>query len=231
MKKQQIKNLVQRHLLETLEFEDNVLGNLTKKSLGFRGYVIETILTECHICDVNQYATEHNLSFTQCSESRFGGYFKSELEVYEFKPSPEFYGSLMEHTMSVSDTFNRICGYNDKILSSINEQLVSESASNIIGCEEVNKNTIEPIIENIKHKRCTEMFDPFVFKKFASVIVRDAKNRSISLHELKQEEVNQVESLLVKFLAEQTNSHTESFDYDDQSLLKNYNKLFLSKNF
>lgn len=231
MKKQQIKNLIQRHLLETLSFEDNVFGNLTKKSLGFSGYVVENVLTNCLLSDVNRYAKENNLLFTPCSESRFGGHFKSELEVYEFFPNPEFYGDIMEHTMNVSDSFNRISGRNDKILNSINEQLVSESADTIISCEDVNNNTIIPILENLKRKRETEMFDPSLFTKFAKVIVRDATNKNVNLNELKQEEVNQVEVILVKFLTEKTSSNIKSFDYDDQSLLKNYNKLFLSKNY
>jgi hypothetical protein len=75
------------------------------------------------------------------------------------------------------------------------------------------------------------MFDPGLFTKFSKIIVKDAQNKNSNLYELKTDELHQVETLLIKFLTEQTCSHTTEFEHDDQSLLKNYNKLFLSKNF
>lgn len=230
MKKQQIKNLVQKHLLETIEFEDTIIGKLNKKSLGFNGYITETILTGT-TSDANDYAKNNNLEFNPCSESRFGGHYKSNIEIYEFCPTAEFYGELMEHTMSVSDSFSRISGNNDKILNNLNEQLISESVTSIIESVDINENTIQPILENIKNKRTSSMFDPSLFTKFSKIIVKDAQNKNSNLHELKTDELDQVETLLIKFLTEQTCSHKTEFAHEDQSLLKNYNKLFLSKNF
>ena len=230
MKKHQIKNLVQKYLLETIEFKDIIIGKFNKKSLGFNGYITETILTGT-TSDANNYAKNHNLEFSPCSESRFGGHYKSNIEIYEFCPTAEFYGELMEHTMSVLDSFSRISGNNDKILTNLNEQLISESITSIIESVDINENTIQPILKNIKNKRESSMFDPSLFAKFSKIIVKDAQNKNSNLHELKTDELDQVETLLIKFLTEQTSYHTKEFAYDDQSLLKNYNKLFLSKNF
>lgn len=230
MNKQKIKNLVQKQILETISFKGEIEGTLNKKSLGFNGYVIEKVL-EGTVSDVNEYAKQNNLTFHSCEESRFGGYYKGEIDVYDFIPSPKFYGTLMEQTMSAYKSFERISGKNNVILSETNESFVMERVETIIENSDINEFTIQPIIENISVKRATEMFDPTTFSKFANIIIKDASNKSDSLNELNENDISQINSLVVKYIEESTNKHINKFEYDDESILKNYNKLFVSKNF
>jgi hypothetical protein len=230
MNKQQIKNLVQKQILETISFKGEIEGTLNKKSLGFNGYVIEKVL-EGTVSDVNEYAKQTNLNFHSCEESRFGGYYKGEIDVYDFIPNPKFYGTLMEQTMSAYKSFERISGKNNVILSETNESFVTEQVETIIENSDINEFTIQPIIENISVKRANEMFDPTTFSKFANIIIKDASNKSDSLNELHENDISQISSLVVKYIEESTNKHINKFEYDDESILKNYNKLFVSKNF
>lgn len=230
MNKKQIKNLVKKQLLESISLADEVVGKLNKKSLGFRGYINEEIL-EGTISDVNNYAKENNLTFTSCSDSKFGGHYTGEIEVYEFSPNPDFYGKIMEHTMSALSSLERITGNNSVVLSKTNDSVINEGVTRMIENADLMEFTIQPILNNISCKRANEMFDPTTLKKYANIIIKDAESHDDTLNEFKEEDLDKLNSIVVKYINENTTNHIKKFEYDDESILKNYNKLFVSKNF
>ena len=73
-----------------------------KKTISFSGIKRECVC-EGTIEDANKFAVENNLNFTTTEDSYFGGHYLDEMTSYEFEPNPEFYGELMETSMSARE--------------------------------------------------------------------------------------------------------------------------------
>jgi len=214
MNKSEIKTFVRRVLLEKLETTPKVEGRLLKKTLSLSGINREAVC-EGNVTDINNYASEHNLKFTVSNDSYFGGHYIDEMTSYEFAPNFEFYGELMETSMTAREQLARICGTNDQVLNEIDVNNI-ESLVNFIFTNELffNEKT-NLVFERIENQVTNKMHDKTQFiKLFEYLVVQSCKvfvNESVELNESETEyAVSLLSKRFFKNLENLANENTES---------------------
>nr|BAR35366.1 hypothetical protein [uncultured Mediterranean phage uvMED] len=190
MNKNELKKFVRKVLLEKLELTPRVQGKLVKKSIGFSGIIRECVC-EGTVETANKYAQDNNLSYTISEDSYFGGHFLDDMTSYEFHPNPEFYGELMETSMTAREQLARICGTNNQILTEVDAQNV-ETLVEFINTDESFKNEYSNIVfEQIQKTIENKLYDKSQFRKMFEYLVKKScesyKDAEISLSESEYE--------------------------------------------
>ena len=173
MTKHELKKFVTTILLEKLTEQPVVNGKLVKKTLNFHGVVRECVV-EGTVGDANEYAVKNNLTFTNSSDSHFGGYYSDEMTSYEFEPNPEFYGEMMEATLSAREQLSRICGTNDQILTEVDTQNVETLINFILTNESFREEKTKLVFELIENKIVSKLYDKVQFKKLFEYLIKQA---------------------------------------------------------
>ena len=198
MNRSELKKYVTKILLEKLNQEPTVHGKLIKKTLNYRGVVRECVV-EGTITDANEYASSHNLSFSASEDSNFGGHYSDEMVSYEFQPNPEYYGEMMETSMSAREQLARICGTNDQILTEVDVQNVEKVVDFIFIDESFRDNRTNMVFELIQDKVENKLHDKTQFKKFFEYLIKQSCNLiSEEKVELSESELEYATSLLSK---------------------------------
>ena len=151
MNRSELKKYVTKILLEKLNQSPSVQGKLVKKTLSYRGVVRECVVSGT-IEDANAYATENSLSFSISEDSHFGGHYTDEMTSYEFQPNPEFYGEMMETSMSAREQLARICGTNDQVLTEVDVQNIDRMVEFICTDESFRNEKTNMVFELIDEK-------------------------------------------------------------------------------
>jgi hypothetical protein len=173
MNRNELKKFVTKVLLEKLEQAPRVQGTLVKKTLSFSGIQKEHV-SEGSVIDANQYALDNNLTFTLSEDSYFGGHFNDEMTSYEFHPNPEFYGELMETSMSAREQLSRICGTNDQILIEVDAQSVENLVDFICTNESFLSERTELVFERIETIVENKLYDKTQFTKLFEYLINHA---------------------------------------------------------
>jgi len=173
MTKSELKKYVTKVLLEKLEQTPVVNGKFIKKTISFSG-IRREVVCEGTVADANKYAIQNELTFTSEETAHFGGHFNNEMTSYEFHPNPEFYGELMETSMSAREQLARICGTNDQVLTEVHvqnaETLVNFVCTNELFREERTNMVFEQINSSIKG--C--LYDKTQFTKLFEYLVKQS---------------------------------------------------------
>ena len=216
MNKNDLKKFVTKILLEKLHNSPKVEGKLVKKTLSFRG-----IKREC-VCEgtteqANDYAKKHNLTFTSDKNSAFGGHFNGEFASFEFHPNAEYYGELMETSMSAREQLSRICGTNDQILTEVDaqnsENLVEFICKNKSFCE----NKTDMVFEQIKNNIHNRLYDKTQYTKLFEYLVKQScKMYAEEEIKLSESEMEYTTKLLSKRFFEDNNTN-EVLDKESKS--------------
>lgn len=213
MNKSDLKKYVRSVLLEKLNSKPTVEGKLLKKTISFSGIKRECVC-EGTVEDINSFASVNNLKFTKSDDSYFGGHYLDEMTSYELAPNPEFYGEIMETSMSAREQLARICGTNDQVLTEIDtngiESLVDFIFTNKSFYDEKTNLVFEQIENQIKDK----MYDKTQFTKlFEYLVIQSCKEYVDESVELSKSETDYAISLLsskfFKNLNETTSVQTE----------------------
>ncbi len=175
MNRSQLKKYVTKILLEKLNQEPTVHGKLIKKTLNYRGVVRECVV-DGTIADANDYASNHNLSFSASEDSHFGGHYSDEMISYEFHPNPEYYGEMMEASMSAREQLSRICGTNDQILTEVDVQNVEKIVDFIFIDETFRDDKTNMVFELIESKLENKLHDKTQFTKFFEYLIKQSCN-------------------------------------------------------
>ena len=173
MNRSELKKYVTKILLEKLNQTPSVHGKLVKKTLSYRGVVRECVVSGT-IEDANSYANEHNLSFNISEDSHFGGHYVDEMTSYEFQPNPEFYGEMMETSMSAREQLARICGTNDQVLTEVDAQNTEKLVEFIYTNESFYKERTNLVFELIETKVENRLHDRTQFKKLFEYLVKQS---------------------------------------------------------
>ena len=173
MNKSELKKYVTKVLLEKVSQEPTVYGKLIKKTLNYRGVVRECVVSGT-IKDANEYAYENKLLFTISEDSHFGGHYSDEMTSYEFQPNPEFYGEMMEASMSAREQLARICGTNDQILTEIDVQNTEKLVEFIYTNESFYKERTGMVFELIESKVENKLHDRTQFKKLFEYLIKQS---------------------------------------------------------
>lgn len=173
MKRSDLKNIVRNVLLEKLINQPSVNGKLVKKTISFSGIKRECVC-EGSVIDANEYATKHNLQFTKTNDSHFGGHYNGDVASYEFQPNKEFYGNMMETTMSAREQLARICGDNSKILTEVDAQKTEELVEFILSDNKFAQSTSNLVFEKIKINIKNKLFDKTQFIRLFEYLVNSA---------------------------------------------------------
>ena len=173
MNRSELKKYVTKVLLEKLEQRPVVEGKLVKKTISFQGIARECVC-EGTIEDANTYATENNLSFNISEDSYFGGHYMDEMTSYEFQPNPEFYGEMMETSLSAREQFARICGTNDQVLTESDTPLAESVVAFIYTNEDFCKDRTEMVFERIESTIESKLYDKSQFTKLFEYLVKQA---------------------------------------------------------
>ena len=214
MNNNELKTFVRRVLLEKLETIPKVKGRLLKKTISLSGINRETVC-EGNIADINTYALEHNLKFTNSDDSYFGGHYIDEMTSYEFAPNPEFYGELMETSMTAREQLARICGTNDQVLNEIDVNNIESLVEFIFTNELFYNEKTSLVFERIENQVTNKMHDKSQFTKlFEYLIVQSCKifvNESVELNESEKEyAISLLSKRFFKNLKNSANENTES---------------------
>ena len=196
MTKSELKKFVTTILLEKLTEHPVVNGKLVKKTLDFRGVVRECVV-EGTVEDANEYASKNDLTFTNSSDSHFGGHFSDEMTSYEFQPNPEFYGEMMETTMSAREQLSRICGTNDQILTEVDANNIEKLINFIYTNESFREEKTNLVFEVIENKIGSKLYDKAQFKKLFEYLIKQAQlSISKDTQELSESELRYANELL-----------------------------------
>jgi hypothetical protein len=173
MNRSELKKFVTKVLLEKLDQAPRVQGKLVKKTLSFSGIQKEHV-SEGSVAEANQYAVDNNLMFSISEDSHFGGHFNSEMTSYEFHPNPEFYGELMETSMSAREQLSRICGTNDQILTEVDAQTAESLVDFIYTNEVFRKDRTDLVFERIEMTIENKLYDKTQFTKMFEYLIKQA---------------------------------------------------------
>jgi hypothetical protein len=173
MNRSELKKFVTKVLLEKLEQSPSVQGKLVKKTVSFRGIDRECVC-EGNVEDANQYAIDNELTFTSEEDSYFGGHFTNEMTSYEFQPNPEFYGELMETSMSAREQLARICGTNDQVLTEVDAQTSENLVDFICRNESFRNEKTDMVFEKIRNSIENKLCDKTQFTKLFEYLVKQA---------------------------------------------------------
>lgn len=173
MNRKQLKKYVTKVLLEKLEKAPRVQGKLVKKTVSYRGIQRECVC-EGTVADANEYATSNELTFTSTDDSYFGGHFNSEMTSYEFHPNPEFYGELMETSMSAREQLARICGTNDKILTEVDAKLAENLVTYIYTDKAFREEKTNLVFERIEASTENKLRDTTQFTKLFEYLIKQS---------------------------------------------------------
>ena len=173
MNKDKLKIFVRKVLLEKLNSKPRVQGKLLKKTISFSGIQRECVC-EGTIEDANSFATEHNLEFKIQEDSQFGGHFHDEMTSYEFQPNPEYYGELMETSMSAREQLARICGTNDQVLTEVDATGVEDLVNFICEDADFTNSHTNLVFEHISNLTENKMYDKFQFKKLFEYLINQS---------------------------------------------------------
>jgi hypothetical protein len=241
MNKNELKKFVTKILLEKLKQSPKVEGKLVKKTLSFRGIERE------HVCEgtieqANEYAIQHNLVFTIEENSSFGGHFTGELASFEFHPNPEFYGELMETSMSAREQLSRICGTNDQVLTEVDAQNAEKLVEFICTNESFLEEKTNMVFEQIKGNIDGRLYDKTQFTKLFEYLVKQSCTAyTKDKIELSESELEYTTKLLSKRffenhdtqeeLEEKTNCGKKSFKtgnaFENMQRIKSGHQMFL----
>ena len=195
MNRSELKKYVTKVLLEKLNQSPVVEGKLVKKTISFNGIARECVC-EGNVEDVNAYATENNLSFNISDDSHFGGHYTDEMTSYEFQPNPEFYGEMMETSMSAREQLSRICGTNDQVLLESNASVIEELITFICTNEEFRKDRTDMVFESIESSIEGKLYDKSQFIKLFEYLIKQACLRSEESVELTESDMECATELL-----------------------------------
>lgn len=173
MNRNKLKTFVTKILLEKLENLPSIQGSLIKKIITFRG-IERTKVCEGTIADANEYANKNGLVFNEDDDSHFGGHYTGEVESYEFHPNPEFYGEMMETSLSAREQYARICGTNDQVLTEINKKLVDSLVEYIFTNEEFASSRTQLVSEQIKNSIIRKMYDKTQYVRLVEYLIKQA---------------------------------------------------------
>lgn len=173
MNKNKLKTFVTKILLEKLENSPSIHGSLIKKRITFRG-IERTKVCEGTIATANEYASENKLVFNEDSDSHFGGHYTGDVESYEFHPNSEFYGEMMETSLSTREQYARICGTNDQVLCEINKKLVDSLVEYIFTNEEFVDSRTQLVSEQIKKSINKKMYDRTQYSRLVEYLIKQA---------------------------------------------------------
>lgn len=198
MNRSELKKFVTTVLLEKLDLGPSVQGKLVKKTLSFRGIERENVC-EGTVEDANAYASANDLEYTSSDDSYFGGHFNNEMTSYEFHPDPEFYGELMETSMSAREQLSRICGTNDQILTEVDVQVVENIVDFICTNKTFKKDRTNLVFERIESSIKNRLYDKTQFTKmFEYLINQSCRNSTTDQIELSESEMEYATKLLSK---------------------------------
>ena len=224
MKRNELKQFVRTILLEKLEQPPLVRGKMMKKTLSFSG-IARDVVCEGTIAEANQYAEENNLIFTQSGDSYFGGHYRNEMTSYEFHPNPEFYGELMETSMSAREQLARICGTNDQVLAEVDAKQVENLVDYIYTDESFREARSNMVFEQIESSTESKLYDKTQFTKLFEYLV----NQSCTIYfedqvELSESEHDYAVNLLSsRFFANRKNTE-ESVEEESCCATKSFTK-------
>ncbi len=173
MNKSELKKFVTKVLLEKLEQTPRVQGKLIKKTISFSG-IHRDVVCEGTITDANNYAHENNLTFNLEEKSHFGGHFNNEMTSYEFHPNPEFYGEMMETSMSAREQLSRICGTNDQVLTEVDAQYTEKLVDFIYTNESFKINKTNLVFEQIETRIVNKLYDKTQYEKLFEYLVKQS---------------------------------------------------------
>ena len=173
MNRNKLKTFVRKVLLEKLNTKPTVEGKLLKKTISFSGIKRESVC-EGTVEDVNEFASTNNLKFTMSEDSYFGGHYLDEMTSYEFQPNPEFYGEMMETSMSAREQLSRICGTNDQVLTEVDAQNTEKLVEFIYTNESFYKERTNLVFELIETKVENRLHDRTQFKKLFEYLVKQS---------------------------------------------------------
>ena len=219
MNRRQIKNFVRQTLLEVVDYPCEVEGKLLSKKIGYSG-VERDVVFEGTLDQVNTFANEKEFKYYTTEDSFGGGYFEdSNGLLYEFHPNPEFYGEMMEVNSSAYESLQRISGLSDRVLSEIDEQLVTNLTEFIANDRELYEGRALPILTNLKERRASGLFDERNAIRLWSVLVQEGMRKYSSeigdITEIGEMEQNNVAKNLDKFYHKHHENLFEGCDGDD----------------
>lgn len=173
MNRNDLKRFVRKVLLEKLDTKPTVEGKLLKKTISFSGIKRECVC-EGTIDDANKFAVENNLDFTTTEDSYFGGHYLDEMTSYEFEPNPEFYGELMETSMSAREQLSRICGTNDQVLTEVDASNIESLVDFICTNEDFHADKTQLVFEQIETQIENKMYDKTQFRKLFEYLIEQS---------------------------------------------------------
>ena len=173
MNKSELKKYITKVLLEKLEQTPKVTGKFVKKTISFSGIKRETVC-EGTVEDANEYATHNELTFTSEETAHFGGHFNNEMTSYEFHPNPEFYGELMETSMSAREQLSRICGTNDQVLIEVDVKTAETLVDFICTNESFLEDRATMVFEQIENRITGCMYDKTQFTKLFEYLIKQS---------------------------------------------------------
>lgn len=173
MNRNDLKRFVRKVLLEKLDTKPTVEGKLLKKTISFSGIKRECVC-EGTIDDANKFAVENNLNFTTTEDSYFGGHYLDEMTSYEFEPNPEFYGELMETSMSAREQLSRICGTNDQVLTEVDVSNIESLVDFICTNEDFHADKTQLVFEQIETQIENKMYDKTQFRKLFEYLIEQS---------------------------------------------------------
>tara|TARA_A100001037_G_scaffold67550_1_gene59999 strand:+ start:37090 stop:37818 length:729 start_codon:yes stop_codon:yes gene_type:complete len=171
MKRSELKDYIFQVLLEAMDCPYEVEGSLVQKTMGFSGYETR-VVCEGTVGDANEFAREHNFSFVKSDDSHFGGYYEAEHNtIYEFIPSDEYYGELMEAEMSASDALARLNGDNDQILQELDNTQITNFIRSLMDNADFVESRVVPVFTNVATRVMEGMSDPKQVDRLLGVII------------------------------------------------------------
>jgi len=175
MNKSELKKFVTKVLLEKLEQAPAIQGKLVKKTISFRGIEREHVC-EGTVADANEYASKNELTFTAEDDSHFGGHYNNEMISYEFHPNPEFYGEMMETSMSAREQLSRICGTNDQVLTEVDVQNAENLVDFVYTNESFREEKTNMVFERIENAIENKLYDKTQFVKLFEYLIKQSNS-------------------------------------------------------
>lgn len=226
----ELKEYVMQTLLEVVDYPGKVKGKLIKKALGYKGIQRE-VVSEGTVTEANEWATDNELTFVNSGDSDFGGHYEDGTAVYEFHPNPEYYGEMMETDMSAQETFARIIGQNDQILSEVDTPLIESLVNHIVTDETLCESRTRPIFANITKRISEGLIDPSTTTRLLNILIKEGLKTFEGEAELSEKEQNLAIERLFTIMKTESGEESEEIveDPDDpfagSVLLKNYNRI------
>ena len=173
MNRNKLKTFVRKVLLEKLNTKPTVEGKLLKKTISFSGIQRECVC-EGTVKDINEFASTNNLKFTISGDSYFGGHYLDEMTSYEFQPNPEFYGELMETSMSAREQLARICGTNDQVLAEVDVSNIENIVDFIFTNESFYEEKTNLVFEQIETQVNEKLYDKTQFTRLFEYLIKQS---------------------------------------------------------